>query len=112
MEYADITEKFLMYLKRYHTGEGRAVQSNCLENRFNLSGRKIRDIVNTLRCEGNPICSDENGYYYAANKKEVMRSINQLDSRISKIAEAKNGLTNALPLLLIQIVRYSLKYGW
>lgn len=98
MEHADITEKFQVYLKRHHTGEGKAVQSRCLENRFHVSGRNVRNIVNTLRCDGNPICSDENGYYYAANKKEVMRSISQLDSRISKIAEAKNGLVNALPL--------------
>ena len=98
MEHVDITEEFLAYLKRYHTGEGKAVQSKGLEFRFQMSGRKIRDIVNELRCDGYPICSDENGYYYAANKKEVMRSISQLNSRIEKISEAKNGLVNALPL--------------
>ena len=61
-------EKFLRYLKRSHTGEGKAVQSKCLEIQFQMSGLKIRDIVNTLRCEGHPICSDDGGYYYAANR--------------------------------------------
>ena len=98
MDYVDLNKKFLTYIKRNHTGEDRAVQSKCLEIRFHLSSRKIRDIVNKLRCEGYPICSYDGGYYYAANKNEVMRSIRQLKSRIGKIAEAKNGLVKALSL--------------
>ena len=107
MEHVDITEKFLAYLKRHHTGEGKAVQSKGLEFRFQMSGRKIRDIVNELRCDGYPICSDENGYYYAANKKEVMRSISQLNSRIEKISEAKNGLVNACTNRFVKLSLYS-----
>lgn len=99
VDHVNINGKFLTYLKRNHTGEGKAVQSKCLEMRFQMSGRKIRDIVNTLRCEGYPICSDDGGYYYAANKHEVLGSIRQLNSRIEKIAEAKNGLVDALSLL-------------
>ena len=98
MDYAEINKKFLTYIKRNHTGEDRAVQSKCLEIRFHLSSRKVRDIVNTLRCEGHPICSYDGGYYYAANEYEVIRSIRQLKSRIGKIAEAKNGLVKALSL--------------
>ena len=96
MEHVYINEKFLRYLKRSHTGEGKAVQSKCLEMKFQMSGRKIRDIVNALRCEGHPICSDDGGYYYGANRHEVLGSIRQLSSRVEKIAEAKNGLVDAL----------------
>lgn len=98
MEDVSIDERFLTYLKTNHTGEGRAAQSKLLEIRFQMSGRKIRDIVNALRCEGYPICSDDGGYYYAANKNEVLGSIRQLNSRIKKIAGAKNGLVDALSL--------------
>lgn len=98
MEHVNINERFLIHLKRNHTGAGRAVQSKGLEFRFQMSGRKIRDIVNALRCEGHPICSDDGGYYYGANKQEVLGSIRQLNSRIEKIAEAKNGLVDALSL--------------
>lgn len=98
MDDEDINEKFLTYLKQNHTGEDKAIQSRCLETRFHLNGRKIRDIVNTLRCDGYPICSYDGGYFYAANENEVMQSIRQLTSRISKIAEAKNGLVKALSL--------------
>lgn len=75
MDHENINEKFLDYLKRNHTGEDKAVQSKCLEIRFHLSNRKIRDIVNTLRCEGQPICSYDGGYFYAENENEVMKSI-------------------------------------
>ena len=98
MEHVNLNEKFLRYLKRSHTGEGTAVQSKCLEIQFQMSGRKIRDIINALRCEGHPICSDDGGYYYAANRNEVLGSIRQLNSRIEKIAEAKDGLVKSLSL--------------
>lgn len=98
MEDVNITETVLAYLKKNHIGEKKAVQSRCLEKRFHVSNRNIRNIVNTLRCNGIPICSDENGYYYAADQNEVMRSIRQLNSRIGKIAEAKRGLMNSLSL--------------
>ena len=98
MEHVNIKERLLTYLKRNHAGAGRAVLSKGLELRFQMSGRKIRDIVNALRCEGYPICSDDGGYYYAASKNEVLGSIRQLNSRIEKIAEAKNGLVESLSL--------------
>ena len=85
VEYVNLNKRFLSHLKRNHTGAGRAVQSKGLELRFQMSGRKIRDIVNALRCEGHPICSDDGGYYYGANKHEVLGSIRQLNSRIEKI---------------------------
>lgn len=96
MDYVSIKEILLVYLKRYHTGKEKAVQSRGLENKFQVNSRNIRNIVNELRCEGYPICSDDNGYYYAANKEEILKSIYQLDSRMCKIAEAKNGLVNSL----------------
>lgn len=74
------------------------MQSKCLEMKFQMSGRKIRDIVNALRCEGHPIYSDDGGYYYAANRNEVLGSIRQLNSCIEKIAEAKDGLVRSLSL--------------
>ena len=86
----------LAYLKQQHCGCGRAVSSGVLEAAFCVTGREIRTAVNTLRSMGEPVCSDENGYYYAVSGHEVLRSIRQLDSRISKITKAKKGLNHAL----------------
>jgi len=67
-----------------------------LEARFNISGRALREIINELRCRGHPICSDENGYYYASNEAELSATIRQLNNRISNIAKARNGLLRAM----------------
>ena len=79
-------------LKRRHFGRANAVKSPVLEARFGISGRVLREAVNELRCNGHPVCSDENGYYYASSEAELLATIRQLNSRISKIAKAKNGL--------------------
>lgn len=56
----------------------------------------VRKVVNQLRNDGNPICSGDNGYYYAADRKELLASIGQMTSRIREIAKAKRGLVKAL----------------
>lgn len=96
MVYENATEKFLMYLKLNHMGEPNAVSSCYLERQFKISGRIVRMIVNQLRCEGNPVCSSKNGYYYAADEKELMKSISQLSNRIGNIAKAKSGLMKSV----------------
>lgn len=57
-----------------------------------MKGTEIRRIVNSLRCKGEPICSDLDGYYYADNQLEIKATIAQLSSRIQKIAQARDGL--------------------
>lgn len=87
---------FLIYMKEHHAGKEKAVSSAYLQSRFSISSRTVRKLVNQLRNEGNPICSDENGYYYATDQKELLNSIHQMRSRIIEIAKAKNGLVKAL----------------
>jgi hypothetical protein len=82
-------------LKRRHCGAANAVKSPALEARFGVTGAALRAAVNDLRCRAHPICSDDNGYYYAATGAELTASIRQLNSRISKIAMARNGLARA-----------------
>ncbi|MBZ2175626.1 HTH domain-containing protein [Schnuerera sp. xch1] len=87
---------FLTYIKKYHQGKEKAVSSAYLQNRFSISSRSVRKIVNQLRNDGNPICSNENGYYYGTDKDEVLNSVYQMNSRIKEIAKAKNGLVKSL----------------
>ena len=87
---------FLIYIKEYHTGTSKAVPSAYLQGRFRISSRTVRKLVNQLRNDGNPICSGDNGYYYAADRKELLASIGQMTSRIREIAKAKRGLVKAL----------------
>ena len=86
-------ELLLNYLKLKHTGQQNAVSNTALEAIFHIHGRAIRDAVNSLRCDSHPICSGDEGYYYAANSTELTTTIKQLSSRITKIAGAKTVLT-------------------
>jgi len=91
-----VEHDFLIHLKEYHTGTSKAVPSAYLQGRFCISSRTVRKLVNQLRNDGNPICSGDEGYYYAADRKELLASIGQMTSRIREIAKAKRGLVKAL----------------
>ncbi len=84
------------HLQRYHLGEQNAVTSRTLETTFHIGGKELRDLINTLRRGGVPIASSGAGYFYAANEREVRATIAHMTHRISGIAAAIRGLTQAL----------------
>ena len=86
------------YLRTHHTGRQNAASSKTLEAVFHVKGAEIRKTVNALRCGGFPVCSDTAGYYYAATQAEVNTTVAQLNSRITKISNAKNGLLASMEL--------------
>lgn len=90
----NIEDSFCEYLERYHKGSANPVSSKTLEAVFHLKGTEIRKLVNSLRCQGKPICSDYYGYYCAANQQELNATVAQLSSRISQITKARDGLLN------------------
>ena len=90
----NIEDSFCECLERYHKGSTNPVSSKKLEAVFHLKGVEIRKLVNSLRCQGKPICSDYYGYYYAANQQELNATVAQLSSRINQITKARDGLLN------------------
>ena len=87
---------FKRYMKEEHSGEHNAVFSKEIEKRFKIKGSEVRTIVNDLRCQGVPICSSSKGYFYAASKDEIEKTLNHLNSRVGKITEARDGMENIL----------------
>lgn len=85
-------EDILSYLKANHIGAENCVQSTVLENAFGISGVEVRHIVNKLQCDGRPVCSNVNGYFYAQNHDEINNTIAQLLGRTKKINDAAQGL--------------------
>ena len=85
-------EDILSYLRSNHIGAESCVQSCVIERAFGINGATVRQIVNKLRCDGQPICSDVNGYYFAKNRNEINNTITQLLSRTKKINDAAQGL--------------------
>ena len=90
----NIEDSFCEYLERYHKGSANPVSSKTLEAVFHLKRAEIRKLVNSLRCQGKPICSDYYGYFYAANQQELNASVAQLSGRINQITKARDGLLN------------------
>ena len=86
------SDDVLFYLREKHTGAENFVPSRVIENVFGINGATLRQIINKLRCNGQPVCSDVNGYFYAKNRDEINNTLSQLLSRILKINEAVQGL--------------------
>ena len=83
------------FLKKYHTGRDNAVYSRELERLFSLDGRTLRRKISSLRQDGHPICSDEAGYYYAENQKEINATICRLNTLVTRISNARTGMLYA-----------------
>ena len=86
------SEDILSFLRDKHTGAENFTPSADIERIFGIGGAAVREIVNKLRCKGQPVCSDANGYYYAKNTNEINNTISQLLGRTRKINEAARGL--------------------
>lgn len=52
----------------------------------------IRTMVHRLRVAGVPICSGRRGYYYAKSLVDIKRTVANLESRVSALNKAINGL--------------------
>ena len=57
---------------------------------------EIRAVVNALRREGYPICSNQDGYWLSNNPVEVLETIHSLEHRMVGIAEATEGMYHYL----------------
>jgi hypothetical protein len=83
------------YLKEHHTGKNRAILSRDLQRLFSIDGRNLRRKISSLRQDGYPICSDESGYYYADNQKEINQTVYRLNGMLTKVSNARTGLLHA-----------------
>lgn len=57
-----------------------------------IDGRNLRRKVSSLRQDGFPICSDENGYYYAETRQEINATAARLNQLLTKVSNARTGL--------------------
>ena len=80
------------YLKERCNGEEKAVRAVELASTFSTDRRGIRDMVNFLRCSGEPICSGMSGYWYSDNPDDIERTIATMRAKITGIQKAITGL--------------------
>lgn len=85
----------LSYLTRHASGPHNAKLASTIQVAIGIRPAVLRDIVNTLRCEGYPIGSGQRGYFYARSYSELQPTIDHLNSRRSHIEDAIEGLERA-----------------
>lgn len=93
-----LDKEVISYMKAFHHGESQAAHSRKLEKKFGIRCRELREVVSRLRVAGIPICSSDYGYFYVVDEAELNRTIRQLTSRITKMAQARSGLIKARTL--------------
>ena len=106
-----VDDRILKHLRLYHTGKENAVYSKELEQLFSLSGRTVRSKINQLRQDGNPICSNCRGYYYAANQDEVNRTVKWLNDLVTGVSNARTGLLYSPVLRNADKVKITIEVG-
>ena len=70
------------------------IMSYHLEERFNLAGSEIRNIIRELRRQGKPIANCPSGYYWAETYREIEDTINDLEGRAFSMLETSKALKN------------------
>lgn len=81
------------------TGEGNRITSVEISKLTNANGATIRHIINNSRANFIPIASDGKGYFMAETPDELDHTIAQLNSRIHKMIQAREGLKKAKILM-------------
>lgn len=89
MEIRDMVQD---YLECNAVGKENAVTSRVLKQVYGIKGSAVRRIIHDLRVNGLAVCSDNNGYYIAKSEEELVKAINNLQSRVNGITEALEGL--------------------
>lgn len=95
-EIVSISEAIREFLQPEHVGKGRAIKAVELYSHFGTTPRQLRVIVSALRSEGEPICSDGSGYYYAASAEEIAKTRMLIRAHAASTMRAAKGLDKAL----------------
>lgn len=80
-------------------GENSRITSAELSRLTNITGPTIRQIINDSRANFIPIGSDSYGYFVAEKPEELDHTIAQINSRIHKMIQAREGIKKAQRLM-------------
>lgn len=73
-------------------GPDNPIPMKSLAKRYAISSRVVRDAINELRTvDHQPICGDNNGYYWPRYKQDWERTTARLGSMVKKLKDAIDG---------------------
>ncbi len=87
--------KLCRILRKHHTGKENAIVSKQLKGLTGKDRFGIYRAVSRLRKEGVPICSGNTGYYYPADRSEVIDVADRFRRYSSTIAATSSILMNS-----------------
>lgn len=85
----------LSYLVKNAKGLENVKTASEIQASIGVHPAKLREVVNTLRCEGYPIASGQRGYFYARSYRELRDTLDHMQGRVASINEAIVGLERA-----------------
>lgn len=85
-------------------GEDKRITSAEISIRANIASATVRQIVNNSRANFIPIASDSRGYFIAETPDELDHTIAQINSRIHKMIQAREGLKKAQRLMKEELI--------
>ena len=80
------------YLRKIILAKKMPSTARSLKSCFCLTDEIFAARFSALRQDGFPICSDETGYYYADNQKEINTTVYRLNELVTKVSNARTGL--------------------
>ena len=66
-----VSDRFLAFLKKHHTGSEKAIKTDELADIYKLEPKTLQNMIHRLRLDGHPICGDQNGYFYASGPDDI-----------------------------------------
>ena len=80
-------------------GNEKRITSKEINRLTNIKESNFRQIVNIARANFIPIASDNKGYFIAEKPEDLNHTIAQINSRIHKMIQAREGLKKAQKLM-------------
>ena len=90
------TNEIVNYLKKNCLSRAKAISGGDLSRMFGCNKRELRNKINFLRCQGNPICSGNEGYWYAGSKEDIADTIEYLTAWMKGMNKAVISLRRLL----------------
>lgn len=83
-------------LKSCALGEHKAIKAKVITALTGINAREIRLLVHEMRINGYPVCSGNDGYFYASTSDELEKTIRRMRRQIIGTKMALSGLEKAV----------------
>lgn len=88
-------DRVINFIKNHGTREN-PISNREICEQLNITDVTVRKHINKARSVGVPICSCKTGYFYSAEKSDVLETIESLMHRTISVEKAISGLLTTL----------------